>query len=344
MTPHFRATLLLVAGIAALGSTTASAHHAFSANFDVDGMIEVRGRVTELQWQNPHVLISLETAAGETWVVESQAKNILERTAIVADHFAVGSTVAFAGYPAREGPGIFALNALLADGRELILRAGQPARFGGRPGSSPENVLAAGVSADAAAREAGIFRVWSMQFAGEGRWRWPDSYPLTSAAEDAAARFDPARDLPADDCAQKPMPWIMEQPFPLEIARQGDDIVLRIEEGDVIRTIHMQDSPPSPIQPSPWGYSVGRWDGGDLVVRTSAIAARYLNARGIPLTAAVSTDERFSLAPDGSRLDYTLTITDPGTFTEPVTVESYRVWRPEITIEPYDCSRERPRR
>jgi hypothetical protein len=270
--------------------------------------------------------------------VESQAKNILERTAVGAEHFAVGTVVTLAGYPARRGRGVFALNALLADGRELILRAGQPARLGGRPGSSPENVLEVGVRADAVAQAAGIFRVWSMQFAGDGRWRWPTSYPLTPAAADAQARFDAARDARLNGCYDKGMPWVMEQPYPMEIAKSGADIVLRLEEGDVTRIIRMGDAAPSDVAPSRHGYSTGRWDGATLVVHTIAIETEYLNATGIPLTAGVMTDERFSVAPDGSRLDYTLTITDPGTFTAPVTVESYRVWRPGETIERYDCT------
>jgi hypothetical protein len=139
----------------AIGSAVAEAHHAFTANFDVARIVEVRGRVTALQWQNPHVLMTLETADGATWAVESQAKNLLERTDVYADQFAVGSAVALAGYPARDGNGVFALNALLADGSELILRAGQPARFGGRQASRPENILSGGVRADAAAQAGG---------------------------------------------------------------------------------------------------------------------------------------------------------------------------------------------
>jgi hypothetical protein len=326
-----------MAVVALLISIGTSAHHAFSANFDVDRVVEVRGRVVDLQWQNPHVLLTLQTENGETWAVESQAKNILERTAVDANLLAVGTSVALAGYPARSGHGVFALNALLADGRELILRAGQPARFGGRQGSNPDAVLAGGVSADTAAQTAGLFRVWSMQFAGEGRWRWPDTYPLTASAAAARAQFDPVRDFPLRNCAPKGMPWIMEQPFPMSIARSGADVVLRLEEGDAVRTIHITDSPPARVEASPHGYSYGRWDGGDLVVRTIAISARYLNATGIPLSPSVTTDERFSLAPDGSRLEYTLTITDPDTFTEPLTLEKYWVWRPGAELKPYDC-------
>jgi len=33
-----------------------------------------------------------------------------------------------------------------------------------------------------------------------------------------------------------------------------------------------------------------------------------------------------------------MNVTDPENFTEPVTLEKYWVWYPEVTIEPYDCA------
>src|SRR5688500_3453673 len=100
------ATRTAVAVAAALASSNGPAHHAFSANFDVDRIIEVLGRVTDLQWQNPHVLLTLQTEDGELWAAESQAKNILERTEVHAGLLAVGTSVALAGYPARAGNGV----------------------------------------------------------------------------------------------------------------------------------------------------------------------------------------------------------------------------------------------
>ena len=42
--------------------------------------------------------------------------------------------------------------------------------------------------------------------------------------------------------------------------------------------------------------------------------------------------ERFTLAADGSRLDYTLAVTDPVNFTEPVILEKHWLYHPEITV------------
>ena len=52
---------------------------------------------------------------------------------------------------------------------------------------------------------------------------------------------------------------------------------------------------------------------------------------------AVEIDERFTPTEDGSRLDYAMTVTDPSTFTEPVRLEKYWLWFPQVTVEPYEC-------
>jgi hypothetical protein len=313
----------------------ARAHHSFAATFDVTQTIEIEGRITDVRWQNPHVLMKLETATGTQWQVESQAKNLLERTEVQPAMFPVGAAVSLAGYPARDGNGIFALNALLPDGREVILRAGIAPRWNTARANRPENILQGGI---ADANATGLFRVWSMQFAGEGRWRWPDKFPLTPTAAAAFAAFDPIEDNVLRGCAKKGMPWIMEQPFPMQIAEQGSDVVLRLEENDVVRVVHMTGAPQANPAPSALGYSVGRWENGDLVVRTTAIDFPYLNATGVPQSDAIELAERFSPAADGSRLNYTLTITDPATFTEPVTLSKYWVWTPGVRLQPYECA------
>ena len=67
--------------------------------------------------------------------------------------------------------------------------------------------------------------------------------------------------------------------------------------------------------------SVGRWDGGTLVVDTTDIDYPHFDGRGIPLARGARVEERFTMNADGSRLDYTMKVTDPATFTEPVTLD-----------------------
>jgi len=47
--------------------------------------------------------------------------------------------------------------------------------------------------------------------------------------------------------------------------------------------------------------------------------------------------ERFTPTTDGTRLNYTMTITDPATFTESLELKRSWVWRPNETVKPYNC-------
>jgi hypothetical protein len=132
------------------------------------------------------------------------------------------------------------------------------------------------------------------------------------------------------------MPWLMASAWPFEFVDGGDRLRLRAEEFDRVRVIHLPGSS-GEMSPSALGYSVGEWVDGDLVVTTTHVNSLQLGRNGIPLTGNVEMLERFSLSADEQRLDYELTITDPGTFTEPVTLTSHWVWIPGETIKPYDC-------
>ncbi|MEE8249909.1 MAG: hypothetical protein V3R59_06720, partial [Gammaproteobacteria bacterium] len=85
------------------------------------------------------------------------------------------------------------------------------------------------------------------------------------------------------------------------------------------------------------GRSVGRWEGDTLVVETTGINYPHFDKTGIPQTEAVRNDERFSVSADGSRLEYSVTVTDPAIFTEPVVLTKTWVWRPGEELQHYDC-------
>ncbi|HEY5624702.1 MAG TPA: hypothetical protein VIV14_13150, partial [Gammaproteobacteria bacterium] len=163
-----------------------------------------------------------------------------------------------------------------------------------------------------------------------------DDYPLTESARTAAAGWIPVEQVDTG-CAPKAMPRVMSNMWPMEFHDEGQTIRLQMEEFDVVRLIHLDRAMPPDVEPSPWGYSVGRWVDGDLVVETRGVNSRYFGTAGIPLSDDVEMIERFSLAQDEQRLDYALTVMDPATFTEPVTIESFWEWRPGEQVKPYNC-------
>jgi hypothetical protein len=320
--------LLVLAGVA-------HAHHS-AAIFDRGSVIEVEGEITEVQWVNPHVRLKMRGAVPggpvREWDIESNSVSIVSRFGLSEDVVPVGQRVKIAGNGARgRDDMLWITNMLLPDGREI--------QFGGfiQPRWSQQPVgkdIRGAVTADTENR--GIFRVWTN---ASGLWR--RDMPLTPAAEAARRAFDPVADDPTLNCAPKGMPYVMEQPYPIEFVDNGAEIVLKLEEYDTRRSIIMtpRNAVTRERARSPLGTSFGRWDGEVLVVETVDIDYPYLNGTGIPQGPEARTEERFALSADGSRLGYTLTVTDPTAFTEPATFNKVWEWRPGEQVKPYDCRR-----
>ncbi|MCH2669915.1 MAG: DUF6152 family protein [Gammaproteobacteria bacterium] len=313
------------------------AHHAFSGVFDMNNLTELEGQITRLMWRNPHVQFTMLDANDELWDIETNSVSILSRMNVSSDLLAEGDRVTVAGYPARSGSNeMWINNILLMDGTELVTRPGANSYWSDEHLGESDTWLEAGAEGG---ESLGIFRVWSTRFNGPGRYMFLDDYPLTETAAAIQAAFDPLLDNPIGECSPKGMPWIMQQPYPVKFSKDGNNILFHIEEYDLVRTIYMvQDGIEINIQPSLLGHSVGRWEGEDLVVSTHSVDWYYFNSGGIPQSADARFEERFSLSGDGANLDYTIVVSDPETFTEPVLMTKQWVWRPGETVNPYICT------
>lgn len=338
MTKRLAAGSLLLSFVASFG---ADAHHSRAAFFDMSQTVEISGEITRVQWRHPHVRYWIKTDpeyGGEVWELETTPPSLLERQGITRDILSAGTHVRVAGPPSKVADlAMEASHVLLPDGREVLLHTGRPPRWTDNTLERAEADFDEAAVRAARATANGIFRVWSRTgLAGDDRPPfWLDRYPLTASARAVAATWDPVTQIETG-CEPKAMPWLMASNWPFEFVDDGDRLRLRAEEFDRVRVIHMTDSGQQ-ASPSPLGYSVGRWDDGALVVTTTQIDSLQLGREGIPLSADVQMSERFTLSADEQRLDYALTITDPATFTEPVTLTSHWVWRPGETIKPYDC-------
>ncbi|MYF68464.1 MAG: hypothetical protein F4181_00110 [Proteobacteria bacterium] len=342
--PVIRAALVLA--MTAIGGA-AVAHHSARITYDMDTVIEIQGEITGVTWVNPHVRFTLGSVDEDnelvTWNVESIPVTRLNRVGITREMLGVGDTVTVAAYPARRPVrNAYAINMLLADGREALLDTPVPRWSDNTVGTGLDETP----GTPGADPSLGLFRVWSTdgsflrtetRFLTEGGTL---DYPLTDAARAAQAAWDPLDpDNPFLTCIPKGMPTIMQQPNPVEFIDEGDRIVFLLEEFDAIRVIHMsddadgQDAPPSRM-----GYSTGYWEGGTLMVRTSRINWPYFDQNGLPQSEAVETVERFTVNGEGSRLDYELVVTDPWLFTEPVTFGKSWRWIPGDAVLPFNCA------
>ena len=320
----------------------AHAHHSQAGIFDPAKTIEVSGVVKSVSWRNPHgqILLSVKDEKGtETlWDAETASISILRNRGVDGSSIKVGDRITIAGSPSmRKRPEILARNVLLPNGSEFTFGSANAYFPAGKAGRV---VGAATIDVDVAAAKAkanGLFRVWSMIMSDPAAFpMFKGGYPLTAAGKAGLAKWNP-RDNILLKCGTKGTPLIMISPLPMEFSDAGDQIIMRLEEYDTVRTIHMSPKAAAPPKPTLYGFSRGRWDGRTLVVETDHIAAGYFDHEGTPQSGEIKTVERFIPNADYSRLDYTLTTTDPVNFTRPFELKRYFVWKPENTVHPYEC-------
>ena len=321
--------------------TTAWAHHSI-AEYDQSKSVEIEGTLVEVKWQNPHIHLRVRAASptgGDpvVWEIECSSLSVMRRTNATADGLEPGDKVRVAGDPSRRAPNrLFALNVLKADGTEIVLYPGGQPRWAKVAVGTKSTWLDPGTAENAGA---GLFRVWSTKL-DVPESLWPETYPLTDAAKKIMASWDPIRDSVSPGCKPKGMPTIMEQPYPIEFVRLKDTILLRMEEYDTVRTIYMTDKvAPSSLPTHRLGRSMGRWDGNTLVVKTDGIAWPYLDPNGTPLSPAATLLERFTPAADGTRLEYSVLVTDPKFLARPLELKRSWVARPNESVKPYNCGR-----
>jgi len=318
--------------------TPAIAHHSTALVYERDGaIIEAEGVITDVLWANPHVRFKMRGTGPDgverEWDIESNSVSIVSRFGLSADLVAAGTRVKVAGNGGRVANNVLWLtNMMLPSGQEILFGAAV------RPRWSQQTIghdVRSAVAADS--QGLGLFRVWTNVTNPPTFWGGP--LPLTAAARAAQASFDPIKDEPTLNCAPKGMPFIMEQPYPMELVREGDYILLKMEEYDTVRAINMATPVDNPVARSLLGRSRGRFEGDTLVVTTTELGYRWLNGTGVPLGPNASIEERFTLNADGSRLEYTMTVTDAATFTSPVTFRKAWEWRPGEQVRPYECRR-----
>jgi hypothetical protein len=146
---------------------------------------------------------------------------------------------------------------------------------------------------------------------------------------------------PQGFCLPPGGPRMFGTPYPSEFIQDEDRIVVIFEGGaHVWREIHM-DGRPLPkredLNPTYFGYSVGRWEGDTLVVETTGFNEKtWLNFNGTMHTDELTTVERIS-RPNRDTLHYEATITDPGAYSEPWTVAWDIPWLEGAELAEYIC-------
>jgi len=129
-------------GIAILGmAISASAHHAFAAEFDASKPVNFKGKVTKMEWVNPHAWIHIDVmkpdGTVENWAVEAGTPNVLYRRGFTKESLLPGTEIVVDGYQAKDGSHrCNGRDLKLPDGRTLFLgSSGTGAPYGNQDDS-----------------------------------------------------------------------------------------------------------------------------------------------------------------------------------------------------------------
>jgi hypothetical protein len=114
------------------------AHHAFSAEFDQNKPVTLKGTLAKWDMLNPHSWFHLDVKGPDgkvtEWMVEGGSPNTLIRLGVTKYTIPIGTELTIEGYQAKEGTNkAVGRNFILKDGTRLFLSLS-----GAVPGGAPD--------------------------------------------------------------------------------------------------------------------------------------------------------------------------------------------------------------
>ena len=325
------ATLGVVA--ACLAASGALAHHS-PARYDLQTQRTVEGTITRYEWGNPHVYLSVrENGADRIWVVEAYPSTAMKQYGWAANTFAAGDRVVVAGNPGRNPAQ-----------STLFLRSVRKAGAAAALYDSGEAIAAPPPVPRETFRAATIAGTW-VSSVGPAFGSFFGPGVAAMATPQGAAAVAEFRDTanPGLECVPFAPPVYMILPGFRSIDVRADTVLIRGEDAAVERTVHLRATHDG-AAPSVHGHSVGRWEGGTLVVDTTQFAPHRLgNGAGLPSGARKHLVERFALNAEGG-LDYNFELEDPDYLKQPVTGTAQWLYRPDVDYAATPCDRENAKR
>jgi hypothetical protein len=132
---NVRSACPLALGVTLLVATApALAHHSFAAQYDANRPITLTGRVTKVEWTNPHIYVFADVTDDKTgevvnWAFEFGGPNALIRQGWTRNSMKPNDLVTFEGSLARDG-------SKLVNARSIVMTETGRKMFAGSSGGN----------------------------------------------------------------------------------------------------------------------------------------------------------------------------------------------------------------
>src|SRR5580692_2103483 len=123
-------SIVVALGLVVMG-TPLLAHHAFEAEFDQNKPVSLSGKVTSMEWINPHSWIHIDVTGPDgtvtNWMIECGSPNIMLRRGFTKHSLEVGTEISVKGYQAKNGTNrANGSSVTFKDGRKLFVGGSNP--------------------------------------------------------------------------------------------------------------------------------------------------------------------------------------------------------------------------
>jgi hypothetical protein len=319
----------------------AYAHHG-AGRFDMRQKVELEGKVTRIDFVNPHSYIYFDVIRDGKVIsmkCETRSATVLRRSGWSAEMFVPGMTIKVTGSPHRDDPTACTVDTVTLGNAPTLeryqqLSSAKPVDRTKRPFRMPDGkVNLAGewaqeqqILARPPGGRGGLVPISQAAAINAGKLPMPDGpagwFPppvkLTAAGQAAAEalRKRPTSENPRLSCQITSIlfDWVFDGTIN-RITQSANEIKMEYGFG-LTRIVHMNmTAHPAKITPSRGGHSIGRWDGDTLVVDTVGFEPGSL-AGSLPHSGKLHVIERFTLNQATLELTRDIVAEDPEYFAD----------------------------
>jgi len=329
------AKVFALAAAAALAVTSPAMPHHSDAGVDMSKVVAFDGTVKEFIWKNPHVYFLVDTVQNGkpvTWDVQMANLSGLARNGWSPTTLQRGDKVSVRVHPAADGRtyGIYE-SVDMPGGLKLNEKFKAPAVV--QPATS---IAGKWLTERSSVKEYpggfdGFFRA---------------NLVLSDKGKAAQAAYNPlGAEAPEASCNGRPTPsalvstggYVME----IEIKEAEKLVMVRSEWYNEVRTVYMDGRKhPDPSVRLLTGHSIGHWEGKTLVIDTANFADhRSPYQIGVPSGGKKHVVERYTLQPDGLRMDAEFMLEDADYLAKPMVHKRVLVYSPQVPMYLGECDK-----